>query len=84
MKKISTFEKTNEIALGGSRIALGGSKYASRTALAASRRINVIAQVGCRKIYAGCARDLRPATTWMEHDKTRKQIYTILYSKVPK
>ena len=61
MKKIWTFEKTKEIALGASRIVL--AEKTNETALAASKKTNVTALEDCRKIFVGCVRDLQQATT---------------------
>ena len=54
MKKIWTFGKTKETALGGSKIALGGSKIA----LEGSTKTREIALEDCRRTSVGCARGL--------------------------
>ena len=84
--------KTRETALGDSKAAVSDSRTAlsdtrtansdSRTAVSDSRSALAnrrTAPADCRKIFVGCARDPWPATTAMEHGKTRKRTYTILY-----
>ena len=84
MAKKSSAEKTNVIALAGSKrsnIALARSKIA-RAGSKIARAESKIARADCRKNFVGCARDLRQVITWMARDKTRRRTSTTLYAIV--